>query len=60
MNRSLSEASRATEKMALAATDMLFGVAAMHTLGIVLHWLLLARIATSPPRFLNPLIHPMI
>jgi hypothetical protein len=41
--------------MTLAAADALYSVAAVQTLGLVLNWLVLARMATSSPRFLYPL-----
>lgn len=55
MDSSLREASRTTENMTLAAADALYSVAAVQTLGLVLNWLVLARMATSSPRFLYPL-----
>jgi len=56
----LSKASRAAEQAAIAAGDAIFSVAAMHALSVALSCLFWARLATSPPRLLNPLIHPMI
>jgi hypothetical protein len=55
MNSSLREETRTTETMTLAATDALYSVAALQTLGIVLNWLMLARMATAPLRYMNPL-----